>query len=149
MVNRFMRKYRLDTVSDFSSPEALAALDCINDAKEEVLDSRSWQFDEREGVLNTVPVQPVTTVVLSNGSDVVAGNYASELIYGGTHTVRIVPTGSDDRSQTAHRLDTVVPLALSFVGFLSESYSGANVVNVAGNSHHMTMGIHRSNNCCR
>jgi len=126
MVNRFMRKYRLDVVADFSSPEALAALDCINDAKEEVLDSRSWQFDEREETLSTMAVRTgVDTLTFTNGSSTASGPTTDATTFHGDYSVRCVPSGSDDRSQTASRANGVtIAFGTLSVG-LDDEYSGA------------------------
>ncbi len=128
LVNRFLRKYRLPTVSDFSSEEALAALDVLNEAREEVLDSRAWKFDEREAVLSTIPyyATAATTVTFTNGSTaaVTGTDNTSAATLSGTHTLRCIPTNSTDRAQTAHACSGVQITLGIFNLALTSAYSG-------------------------
>ena len=130
MVNRFMRKYRLDTVADFSSPQALAALDCLNDAKEEILDSRSWSFDQRESAISTIAVRTgVDTGTFTNGSLGVAGTTTENIALVGDYALRVIPTDSSDRANTAHRVSTMFAGGGVLALALSEVYSGATVAS--------------------
>jgi hypothetical protein len=131
MVNRFLRKYRLDTVTAFTSPEALAALDFINEAKEEILDTHRWSFDEREGVINTIAFyeDAGTTGGWNNGSPVVVSATAVTDTFVGDYTLRAVPTDSTDRGQTAHRVESVTIAGPIISYTLAESFSGADVAS--------------------
>jgi hypothetical protein len=125
MVNRFLRKHRMNEVGDFTSEEASAALDCINDAKEEVLDTRMWKFDQREGVLTTFLTRTaVDTGTFTNGNAVVIGTTTLDATIDGTHTLRAVPTGSSDRAQTAHQVNYAGAIAGVLSLGLDANFSG-------------------------
>lgn len=130
MVNRFMRKYRLDTVADFSSPQALAALDCLNDAKEETLDSRMWGFDERDGAIATLPYYATAATALPfvNGANLATlGNdqTGGATLYG-NHSLRCIPTTSTDRAQTSHVCSAVQITIGIFNLYLTNAYDGTS-----------------------
>jgi len=126
MVNRLLREYRLDTVTDFSSPQALAALDRINDAKEEALDSRSWTFDQREGVIDTFAIRSGVDTAMSftKGSTSTVGSTTLNSTIGGAYTVRCVPTNSTDRSQTSHRVEGAIAAGGIVSFLLADAFSG-------------------------
>jgi len=116
----------MDTVSGFTVPEALTALDFINDAKEETLDSRHWSFDEREGVLDTFAVRNGVDdpVYVAYGLTPFIGTTSYNATIGGPYTIRAVPTDSPDRSRTAHRVEGVATIPGVISGLLAEAYSG-------------------------
>jgi hypothetical protein len=116
----------MNAVADFTSEEALAALDCINDAKEEVLDTRSWKFDERETALGTFLTRTgVDTVSLINASDNVIGATTLDATISGTHTLRMLPTGTADRAETSHRVTSATAIGGLISMTLETGFSGA------------------------
>jgi len=137
MVNRFLRKYRLDTVSVLTSPEALAALDCINDAKEEALDSRTWTFDEREDALATLPyyASASTTLAATNGANIAGGADAtSGATLDGSHTLRVVISSSSDRANTAHACSGVQIIGGAISFYLTHAWDGTTATSQTANA---------------
>lgn len=69
LVNRVLRRMRLQTVSNLNSEEATVVLDFVNAAKEDVLTSRDWSEDIRhDGVLITIAPTTSTTLTLTQNS---------------------------------------------------------------------------------
>lgn len=100
MVNRFRRKLKYEDVSSFSSSDDLttAAIDCINEAKRDVLENHEWDFDIRsDGILKTIAPLTYTDQAFTTTPGEIG-------IFGSTDYAAI--TGGSSRSRIAITEDT-------------------------------------------
>jgi hypothetical protein len=115
MVNRCLRRLRKNIIGDsttFTSREGIDLLEFVNEAKDDVLETRIWDFDRRQDTLTVYPridfpgnEDPVTTsLILING---LVGGAATG---GGAPTVnedsivRVVATDDSAFPDTSFRL---------------------------------------------
>lgn len=111
LVNRVHRRRRMPDVGSFSETEDLATLDAVNNAIEETLSSKRWEFDMRRGQIALRGRYTGGTVSIT--ADDSTASYAntngvdSADVFG-DYVVRLLPTGSSAYANTAFRVLTAV-----------------------------------------
>lgn len=117
LVNRVRRSRRLDDVASIANTEDLAALDSINNAIEEVLSSRRWEFDLRKTQFSLKASRTGTCSIISGNS---FGTYtetssipSSAMV--GNFVLRLNPTGSTSFGQTALRVNSTLTIGSSAI----------------------------------
>ena len=98
-------------VGSFSETEDLATLDAVNNAIEETLSSKRWEFDMRRAQIALRGRYTGGTVSITSGSSTASYANTSGVdtadVYG-SYVVRLLPTGSTDYANTAFRVLTAV-----------------------------------------
>jgi hypothetical protein len=91
--------------SDLQSNEAKTILDCLNTAKDYVLETRDWDFDHRhdEVVLNTVAQVSTGTVGVTAGATAFTTS-ASDVFTPGDYVARLIVTEDGEQPSTAVRI---------------------------------------------
>jgi hypothetical protein len=107
MVNRVRRKLKWEDVSSFSATDDLTnvLIDCVNEAKRDVLENYEWDFDIRsDGIFKTVAARTHTNAVtITNGgttATVVGGTFFGDYD-GGDLRMRIRLTEDPTYGDTA------------------------------------------------
>lgn len=117
LVNRIRRSRRLDDVASIANTEDLAALDSLNNAIEEVLSSRRWEFDLRKSQFSLKASRTGTFSVTSGNT---FGSYTETAsipasAMAGNFVLRLNPTGSTSYGGTALRVNTTLTLGSSSI----------------------------------
>lgn len=110
--------------ADLSSTEALTLLRCVNEAKDNVLETRAFDFDARhDGVLVTKHSQTNSASTVANDST----SYTGVAVTAGDYVWRIVVTNDSatvpNQASTAYRIVSLNPV--TGVGTLDSAYLGA------------------------
>lgn len=106
LVNRVRLRLRGGSgFSDFGSTEAQTILQCVNEAKDYVLETRDWDFDHRHDsyVLNTVAVVSTGTVGVTAGSSSFTTS-SSDVFTPGDYVARLIVTEDGEQASTAVRI---------------------------------------------
>jgi hypothetical protein len=119
LLNRVMLYRRQPTVSSYVStnPEHFATLNALNQAKEDILSTRRWEFDLRhDGQLVTkaslVSDSIAATFTAAQGDTtgvITMTGYTASDYTAGDYVARLVPTGDTEYANTAFRITTTLP----------------------------------------
>jgi hypothetical protein len=105
LVNRVILRARAGSgVADFTGTLAQTVLQCVNEAKDYVLESRDWDFDHRhDGVLNTVAQVSTGTVGVTAGSTSFTTS-GTDVFTPGDYVARLIVTEDTTQPSTAVRI---------------------------------------------
>jgi hypothetical protein len=132
LVNRVGRLFREEDAAALTETFASQILDLVNEAKREILESMSWQFDQRhDGVVTTAAPITGTATSVSGTAVVLSGITTSQIVPSAStaSVARIVFTADTAFGDTAFRIVSSADsggvanlvLATSFPGTVSAS----------------------------
>lgn len=125
LVNRLLRRHRLDDVSNFTSPEAVLALELVNTAIRELLAARDYQWNVRsDGALTLLPTITGSSGLTISTSTPTAGtitSFSDDITdVTGDFVARLLATDAADHSTTALVVESAslsgTTLSLTFNG---------------------------------
>lgn len=130
LINRIRRLHRFHDVSEFAANDRFTTvlLDLLNSAQREVLETETWDFDERhDGTLRPVPRWTITNGIgVTNQSSVITLLGSSNV---SRYTVanalaRLVVTDDSRYPNTAFRIRSWQASGVDTIGLLAEPWPG-------------------------
>ena len=108
LVNRCLRRLRLNIIGDettFTSREGIDLLEYVNEAKDDVLETRIWDFDRRQDTLTVYPqITADTSLIVANGSAAGLATGGGAPTVNEDSIVRFVATDDTSFPDTSFRL---------------------------------------------
>jgi hypothetical protein len=126
LVNRCLRRLRKNIVGDsttFTSREAIDLLAYLNEAKDDVLETRIWDFDRRQDTLKVYPRVAATSLIVTNGSNGGLATGGGAPVVNEDSIVRIVATDDSSFPDTSFRLSGATEADPSVL-VLAEAWGG-------------------------
>lgn len=136
LVNRLLRRSRMDDVSAFTSPEALLALELVNTSIRELLAERDYPWNIRHdghltingpfssGTLSLIQNSATGTIASSNSITSITGDFVS----------RLVPFGASDYEKQTIKIVSATVVLTSMSLTLAAAWPGSNTGALTGSN---------------